>query len=248
MSPNRVKHPSHKRARIRREQGIPGLIPGATVAAHLHTCISSGWTRLEIAAQTTVSYRTIHYILAGQPTVQRDNALRLLAVTPRNNHRRPATGSIRRIRALARAGYPIVWTAQQSGCSNRYIFEILNGTVAEVNAAIAARLADVYRRHEASPGPSSPARIAAAAKDWPGPEAWDADTIDDPAAGPYRDEPLDMHQLAALRREEVIHLAQFGHTPDQIRDRLNREVSISTVRKIVQDWRTGTRRQRKPAA
>lgn len=180
----RARNLSHKRRRLRRHRGITGFIDGPTVAAHLTACIESGWTRLEIANESGVSDRAIRYILAGQPKVQRDNALRLLAVKPRQSHRTGTIGVIRRTRALARAGYPITWTAQQVGCSNRYIYEILNGTVTKINTRLAERFAEVYRRHEATPGPSAPARIAANAKGWPGPEAWDADTIDDPDAHP----------------------------------------------------------------
>jgi AraC-like DNA-binding protein len=241
----RIRNLDHKRGRLRRQRGIAGLIDGPTVAAHLQTCIESGWTRLEIANETGVSDRAIRYILAGQPTVQRDNALRLLAVKPRRNHRSSTTGIIRRTRALARAGYPILWTAQQVGCSNRYIYEILNGTVTEIPRDLADRFADVYRRHEATPGPSEPARIAAASKNWLGPEVWDADTIDDPNTKPdLGDRELNFHERARLRREEIIHLAWCGHDPEQILERLNNEMSISTVRQIVQDWRTGQKRDR----
>jgi plasmid maintenance system antidote protein VapI len=245
----RIRNLDHKRGRLRRQRGIAGLIDGHTVAAHLKTCIESGWTRLEIATHTGISDRAIRYILAGQPTVQRDNALRLLAVKPRRNHRSGTVGIIRRTRALARAGYPIAWTATQTGCSNRYIYEILNGAVNEISRDLADRFADLYRRHEATPGPSEKARIAAAAKGWPGPEAWDVDTIDDPDTEPdLGDRVLNFQERAALRREEIIHLAWCGHEPEQILDRLNGEVSISTVRAIVHEWRTGQKRQRKQVA
>lgn len=107
----------------------------------------------------------------------------------------------------------------------------------------------MYRRHEATPGPSEPARIAATAKGWLGAEAWDADTIDDPDTTPdLGDRVLNFHERATLRREEIIHLAWCGHEPEQILDRLNGEVSISTVRAIVHEWRTGQKRDRKQAA
>ncbi len=237
---------NRQRRAERERQGIDGLVHGPTVAAHLKACIDAGWTRLEIAATSTVSDRAIRYILGGQPTVQRDNALRLLAVRPEHSPRVPAIGSIRRIRALARAGYTIEWTGRRAGCSHRHIYEILNGTVELVDRGLAERLADLYRRHEGTPGPSNPARIAARSKGWHGPEAWDTDTIDDPDARPDAgDRELTFLERAALRREEIIHFAWHGDTPEQIVARLDNEVSISTVRQIVQDWRTGQKRQRK---
>ncbi|MGW1135689.1 hypothetical protein [Streptomyces griseoluteus] len=228
----------------RQQQGITGLVAGPTVAHHLNTCIRAGWTRLEIAAATGVSERAIRYILNGQRTVQHHNASRLLAIRPEDSPRVPATGVIRRIKALSRAGYPIDWTGQQIGCSHRHIYEILNGTVELVDRRFAERLAELYRRREATPGPSRPARIAAKARGWDGPEAWDVDTIDDPDAEPNYGQTLNFHERAQLRREEIEHLAWCGHTPEQIRARLDDEVSISTIRQIVQEWRTGQKRVR----
>lgn len=238
----------NRRRRTQRErQGIEGLTDGRIVAEHIQACIDAGWTYLGIAAVSHVSDRAIRYILNGQPTVQHDNAQRLLAVRPEHSPRVPPIGSIRRIRALARAGYPIAWTGQQIECSHRHIYEILNGTVEFVDRGLADRLADLYRRHEATPGPSNQARIAAKAKKWDGPEAWDVDTIDDPEAQPDRgDHELDHLERAQLRREEIIHLAWHGDTPEQIRERLNNEVSIATVRAVVQEWRTGQKRDRRP--
>jgi transposase len=57
-----------------------------------------------------------------------------------------------------------------------------------------------------------------------------------------------MRERAALRREEIIHFAWHGDTPEQILARLNGEVSIATVRQIVQEWRTGVKRDRKQVA
>ena len=181
----RTAYRSNRRRRNQRElQGIDGLTDGHTVAAHIQACLNAGWTRLGIAAASHVSDRAIRYILAGQPKVQRDNALRLLAIQPHHSPCVPALGIIRRIRALCRAGYPIRWTAQQASCSNRHIYEILNGTVTAVDRQLADRFAEVYARHEATPGPSNPARMAAASKDWTGPDGWDPDSIDDPDAHP----------------------------------------------------------------
>jgi hypothetical protein len=233
----------------RTQQGVSGLVHGPLVAAHLQACIDAGWTRREIAAATHVSERGIRYILNGQRTVQHHNAKRLFAVRPEHSPRVPPIGTIRRIRALSRAGYTVEWTGQQVGCSHRHIYEILNGSVELVDRGLAERFAELYRRHEGTRGPSNPARIAAKSKNWHGPEAWDVDTIDDPGAQPdLGDRVLNFHERARLRREEIIHLAWHGDTPEQILDRLNGEVSISTVRQIVQEWRTGQKRDRKAVA
>ena len=173
-----------QRKALRKLQGVEGLIDGPRIAAHIQACISAGWTRLGIAEASFVSDRSIRYILAGQLTVQRDNALRLLAVKPEDSPRVPPIGTIRRIKALARIGYTIQWTAEQTGCSNRHIYEILNGTVEAVDRPLAEKFAKVYSKHEVTPGPSNPARIAATSKGWTGPDGWDSDSIDDPGAHP----------------------------------------------------------------
>lgn len=173
-----------QRKALRKLEGVDGLVDGTRVAAHIQACIDAGWTRLGIAEASLVSDRAIRYILAGQPTVQRDNALRLLAIKPEDSPRVPPIGTVRRIKALARIGYTIQWTATQAECSNRHIYEILNGTVEAVDRPLAERFAEIYSRHEATPGPSNPARIAATSKNWTGPDGWDSDSIDDPDAHP----------------------------------------------------------------
>lgn len=248
-APSSLRNLDHKRGRLRRHRGIAGLVDGPTVAAHIQACLDAGWTRTGIASTSHVSVRAIRYILNGQPTVQHDNASRLLAVRPECSPNVPSIGSIRRIRALSRAGYTIEWTAQRAGCSHRHIYEILNGTVGFVDRALAARIAEIYRRHEATPGPSNPARVLAKNKDWPGPEAWDVDTIDDPRAEPnLGNQRLNVRERAALRREEIIHLAWCGHDAEQIVDRLNGEISISTARAVIYEWRTGQKRDRRQVA
>jgi hypothetical protein len=213
----------------RRQQGVSGLVDGPLVAAHLRACIAAGWTRREIAAVSHVSERGIRYIFGGQPTVQRDNAQRLLAIRPEHSPRVPAIGCIRRIKALSRAGYTVEWTRQQAGCSHRHIYEILNGTVELVDRRLAERFAEIYRRHEGTTGPSNPARIAARSKGWHGPEAWDPDTIDDPDATPDwtghcgTDRGWWMHSLhdiPACARCETAHadwLAERKHLPSKER-------------------------------
>lgn len=174
-----------KRADIRRLQGIPNQTEGAPVAAHLHTLISTGWTRLQIAAASGVSDRAIRYILNGQREVQLATAQALLAVQPHKGLARvDATGTIRRIQALAVTGWPIGWTANQAERTPSHLHRILNGSVPLAPRCTAERIALIYQAHEATQGPSQPSRAAAAHRGWVPPIAWDDDTIDDPSATP----------------------------------------------------------------
>ncbi|WPO70245.1 hypothetical protein [Streptomyces sp. KN37] len=237
-----------KRRELGRIRGIPGRVPGAQVAAHLRRLIDGGHTCRSIANESKVSERAVRYILDGQPTVQRPKALALLAVRPLDiAPRTDATGTIRRIQALAAVGWPVCWTAAQAGHSPGYLFKILRGDVPQVLAGTARRIDALYREYGTQQGPCRHTRVIARRNRWRSLAAWDGTAIDDPAAKPDSDG-TEMkpgaRELAALRREEIIHLAWCGDSPEQILDRLNHEVSISTVRQTVAEWRSGCKRDR----
>ncbi|MGW1949126.1 hypothetical protein ACWCRC_32985 [Streptomyces sp. NPDC001940] len=162
------------------------------------------------------------------------------------------TGTRRRIQALAMAGWPSVAIRDQLG-------DVATGTIEKLRSrtTVTARLAravrDFYNQVSTktaeefgvTPWIANRTRGYAARHNWVMAAAWDDDTIDDPQAKPdFGDRVLSFHERAELRREEIIHFAWHGDTPEQILARLNGEVSISTVRQIVQDWRTGQKRDR----
>jgi hypothetical protein len=102
-----------------------------------------------------------------------------------------------------------------------------------------------YHALAGHPGTSVRSLRRARLEGWAPPAAWDDETIDDPNGAPdFGDSVLNFHERAALRREEIIHLAWHGDTPEQIFNRLNEEVSISTVRAVIHEWRTGQKRKR----
>lgn len=234
-----------KQYELRRLRGIPSHIPGPVVAAHLRLLTDSGRTIRSTSGEARVSERAIGYILNGQANVTRAKALALLAVQPLDEAPRvDPTGSIRRIQALVAIGWPIVWTAAQTGYHPSYLFNIIAGRVPTIPRPVAHRFTALYREYSHRPGPSEYARSIARRNGWHGPLAWDA--IDDPNEKPEVEETrvLNFHERAQLRREEIEHLAWCGHEPEEILDRLHGEVSISTVRQIVQEWRTGVKRVR----
>jgi hypothetical protein len=239
---------TRKRGDLRRARGIPGHTTGERVATHLQKLIDSGWTRLQIAETSGVSYRTIRYILGGQREVQIRNAAKLLAVQPLPEVPRvDPTGTRRRIQALACMGWPVTYTARQAGCSHQHIFGILRGDVTAVLRGTADAFAEVYRTHSRKPGHSAFTRTIAASNGWHGPLAWD--NIDDPTAQPEAGdvpEPeLKRDQRAELRRDEINHLAGFGVTPEEIKQRLaDDDLSLSHIRSIVAEFRTGKKKDR----
>jgi hypothetical protein len=131
-----------------------------------------------------------------------------------------------------------------------HMSRILHERHARVLSATASAMKTLYADWSITPGPSELSEQRAARFGWRDPQWWeDLGDLDDPGFDPSTaDRVLNFHERAQLRREEIIHFAWHGDTPEQILARLNGEVSISTVRQIVQEWRTGQRRQRRPEA
>lgn len=234
-----------KAADLRRHREGPQRIDGTKAAEHLRKLIGEGWTRAGIAHEADLPISTIGGLIGGwqkycTPKVERT----ILAFDPDFDTECPGywvnvIGPGRRIRALATLGHTMFSVAIETGISYSAIRRISRMQGRVTSKDFAARIADVYDRWSHTEGPSVVTRGFAASQGWSGPDAWQ--DIDDPLS-------LNFHERAALRREEIIHFAWHGDTPEQILARLNGEVSISTVRQIVQDWRTGQKRDRKQVA
>lgn len=241
---------------IRRERarnaGEELLIGRDVILPHLEELRASGMSQALIARHARVSQTTISYLFNGKiQSCQRDKALGLLAVQPGQFDdlaERPALGACRRTRALYAIGHGRESIAATSGLSVCTIGQIANSRYTLIDGRIDAAIRLAYRLLASTPGPSGKAAGRAASQGWAPPAAWDDDAIDDPNASPDFGRELNFHERAELRREEIIHFAWHGDTPEQITNRLNGEMSISTVRQIVQDWRTGQKRQRKQVA
>lgn len=243
-----------KRNRVRRESGRPGLIDAAPARTRLQQ-LQQTMSLLQIKAATGCDDCNLRQILDGTRTqIRRGTFHRILAlkpVPPSPGTYLDAVGTRRRIQALRAIGWSARALAEASGAGESVI-ERICGDQPTVRGVVAAKIQAVYVKLAHTPAPAgrsaTRAKNFATSQGWAPPGAWDDDTIDDPAAKPEFGEVLNFHERAALRREEIIHLAWCGHEPEQILDRLNGEVSISTVRQIVQEWRTGVKRQRKTVA
>lgn len=96
-----------------------------------------------------------------------------------------STGSIRRLRALARIGYGGPQITESLGLADSTALSSLySGKAKYVTARRALAIADLFNKLEMTEGPSRVARQRATVKGWPLPLQWDEDTIDDPAAPP----------------------------------------------------------------
>jgi plasmid maintenance system antidote protein VapI len=237
--------------------GQPVRVPAAPIADHLRNLLADGmgWPRICRAAHCSSS--TIARLLNGQEKVRRSVADRILAVKYRSAPGRivDATGTRRRIQALLAIGHTITGLAEESDVDHSVINDVLNGAL-NVRGMTADRIAAAYDWLAVQPpitsrkSAATTSRKRAKREGWRDPQWWeDMGNINDPTFDPDEaDRALNFFERAQLRREEIEHLAWCSHPPEQIVDRLNGEVSISTVRQIVQDWRTGQKRDRKKQA
>ncbi|MER5653483.1 hypothetical protein ABT076_10755 [Streptomyces sp. NPDC002131] len=255
---------AYQRSRYRR-QGYgtwEPFVDAEPIREHLLSLRAKGVGFTQVAEVAGLHAATVggflYALAAGRPRKERatrEIAEKILSVTldQCTQHVVDATGTRRRLQALARIGWPMKSLGPHIAVNPATVCRL---TLQErVSGTTAKAVADCFERlrnerpedHGITPGIARRIRNRAVADGWPDPTWWeDMGGIDDPAFDPaVADAELNFHQRAALRREEIIHLAWHGDTPDQIVARLNGEVSISTVRQIVQDWRTGQKRDRR---
>jgi hypothetical protein len=236
-------------------------------ARHVTRLRDAGMPDREIMADALISQDVLYRIVRQEGTIRRSTEIRVLAVKPREtelpgsgNHI-PGLGTIRRLRALAADGWPAAELARRCGKHKQFIVYLQNQAgeinvrrwVAEYVTSLYAELVGLKPEdHGVAAHFAKMTRERAAAKEWMGAVYWDDESFDDPDFDPAAAlRELSFRERAALRREEIIHLAWHGDTPEQIHARLNDggdELSISTVRQIVQEWRTGQKRDRKQVA
>lgn len=130
-----------------------------------------------------------------------------------------ATGTRRRVQALAAIGVPLRQVAATSRVGLGQLADVANGRYARVHLATADAVRRAYRAHAGRPAVDNVTARRAAAKRWAPPAAWDA--IDDPAA-----QPIGVGASSTARRPshetaaEHAHLSAFGLTDETIADRL----------------------------
>lgn len=216
---------------------------------------AAGWSHSEMAALAGCCDTVFHGLLNGAQRLNAVTAARLDAMPAKPQRLGSAAyvdaaGTRRRAQALHRIGYAVQAMAPELGVHPDHVSRILRGRHKRVLSVTAAAMSALYEEWKSQPGPSKESMQRAALLGWRDPLWWeDMGDLDDPAFDPdHADRKLNFHERAQLRREEIEHLAWCGHGPEEILDRLNGEMSISTVRQIVQDWRTGQKRDRKRVA
>ncbi|MYW29765.1 hypothetical protein [Streptomyces sp. SID2119] len=241
------------RLRLDYQRGTARRTDAKPVRAHINQLLDAGWTQAQIERATGVGHRTLSPLrMDNCANVHTTTARRLLALPigppPAGETDTDATGTIRRLQALAAIGHSYAAIARHVGIHKDALGVIARGDRTQVRVETAKIVTAVYRHMSRAAGSSARSRFNAARLGWHGPLAWDDTTIDDPSAKPEADEPqtLNRDQLAAIRRADVEHLDGFGVSVEEIARRLG--MAESTVKGIVKELRAGERRDRSKAA
>lgn len=150
-----------------------------------------------------------------------------------------ATGTARRLQALAAIGWPSDELGRRLGCTDVAIQQWRRRRYPVVYRRNARRVAALYDRLSATPGPSSVTRARAARSGWVPPLLWEGIDIDDPAAAPVVDEPTPIRPRGRVDLDEVEHLEWCGLSRHEIAERLAvQPESIERARQRAEGRRT----------
>lgn len=215
---------------IDRLAGRPRRVPSAPVRDHIHKLHAADINDTQIARAAGLHQTAVGKVM-NHPTVARNTAEKILAVPL--THKPPigyvpATGAVRRVRALYVQCHSPVAMAHTLGVSPDYFGDLARGMFARVLADFDQRLRDLYAQLAGSRGKSTRSGNYAARHGWHGPLAWD--DIDDPKALPDTSEGvvLNLQQAGAERLAEMRLLGSAGVQPEQIAQRLG--VTVDYVR------------------
>lgn len=243
-----------KEYRLTRHRTGRRRVDAAPYAAIARRYAAAGWSHAEMAMLSGCCETVFHDLLNGTPRLSPTSAARLDAIPARPQRAGTATyvdatGTRRRAQALHRHRYAVNAIATALNLHPDHVSRIMHERHARVLSLTASAMKALYEAWSTTPGPSEISGQRAAQLGWHDPLWWeDLGDLDDPDFDPSSVvTELNFHERATLRREEIIHLAWCGYEPEQILDRLNREVSISTVRQIVAEWRSGQKRDRSKA-
>lgn len=219
-----------KRIRVNRELGRSPFTDPAPAQAHLKQIHRTmPWKALVAATGLEVS--NLMKIYNGERTkIRHETEAKILAVVAPEiggpGQCIDATGTIRRVQALAYVGHAYSTIARVAHTSPSRIMLIANGRQATVRRAIADRLATAYQQLAYQPPRrnkhTSRTRNVAREKSWHGPLAW-ADNIDDPSAKPEKAKPykpVPKNGRDSTRKAEIEHLYLLGESVAAIAKRL----------------------------
>lgn len=242
-----------KRRKYLADRGTPLLVDATPTIDHVQRLRAAGDAFTLIAARHNIPRKTLQSLLAGIPQrVHRTTEQAILAITPGTcldpYASVPATGTIRRIQALMAAGHSLNAIKAAASIQHATASLLVNAAATTIRRNVADRVDRAYIQLAPTRGTSVRSLNRATREGWHDPLWWDDwDRIDDPAFDPATAErELSRDELGALRRHEIQHLMAACCTADQIAERL--DMAVTTVRAIMAELATGTRRDRSGAA
>lgn len=215
-------------------------VSAAPATEHVQNLLAAGCTLSGIVDYVNAYHSTVVELAAG--TVEQllpETAHSILSFRPGPNHPAfghwtDATGTVRRLQALAVLGHPNYTIAEALEVAGSTLRKIAAGERARVSKATAAAVASLYAQWMTRPGPSNATRRRAHANNWHGPLAWD--DIDNPDEQPdTADSDTAPRYLALAEDGEWLERTQ-GYTREHAAARLgvtrdNLQASISRARK-----------------
>lgn len=171
-----------KRLRLDHVRGKPRTVDPSPARDHVAALRAQGMSLAEIAVAAGYTAQETLRISLARPLIRRGTLDRVLAVTfDGDNGLMDATGTCRRLQALATLGWPAHEITSRTGVERTHLGCIRSGKQARTRGRIATAVKAVYDELWDKPGPSEATRVTARGNDWAPPLAWDDDTIDDPS-------------------------------------------------------------------
>ncbi|WP_392971032.1 hypothetical protein [Streptomyces sp. LN245] len=247
-----------RRWKYLRETGRGGVVAANKVIAHVWKLRAAGMTDQEIRAQARLSPPHLYQIIRQGGTVRHTTATRILSIPipeitgpSRNGTHVPILGTKRRLQTLNAEGWPCKELDRRLDTGTGYTAYLIRAAGDIVRYSTADTVRHFYttlaglipEEHGVTATNARQTRARAAAKQWARAAYWDDEDFDNPDFTPaLSDDDLGMHQLGALRRAEIAHLAAFNLSHAEIAARLG--MAEGYVRDIAREINTGQKRIR----
>lgn len=169
---------------------LRGFVDSARAREHVAALRARGATQ-DMLAKQGLFPSVVRRIEKGEQRIQKMTETRALAISLDPNVWVPslaivdATGTVRRLQALARIGYTQNYIGERLCVTQKFVSDLLHRQ--RVSGKNAAAIAALFTELETTPGPSELCAFYAARKGWAPAFAWDEDTIDNPSAQPHID-------------------------------------------------------------
>jgi hypothetical protein len=173
--------------------------------------MQAGLTASQVAREAGVEVSTIRRLLAGQKSIRRATADKILGVPPGVRPSRgdvPSLGATRRVRALYALGHFNWAIAESAGISRDAVWALAQGAWPTIKVAVDDGVRRAYDELSMQTGASWKTQRLAERRGWVPPLAWDDDVIDDPRAVPA----TDALAPAPTGGEDVVHRFLMGES------------------------------------